>query len=92
MKQTIIINGVEHIIQNWTESPLVRPAGWSPEAEDAHNAEMARMGMNVLKPGQASFVCDSKIEVGTEFALKADGRRFRVIGTSGEKYVAQFSP
>lgn len=92
MAQIMIINGIEQTANDWKVRPLQREAGWAPQAEDAHNAEMAKMGMDVLKLGEASFTCDVELSVGDEFVLKADERRFKITSGFNKKFKAVFVP
>lgn len=90
----IIVNSIEeHPIWNWEEkqkSETHIPAGISLETQRALDADASQrdpMG----RAGEVSFECDVTFAVGTNFSVKEDGRKFRVIQSLGRKHFANRS-
>lgn len=88
MSKTIIVGSLEIEASNWQETSLFQPAGWAPEAQAAHEAEMLRQGIVTLRPGEASFTCAFPQTEGTRFSLKDDNRNFVVTFVSGQNHRA----
>lgn len=87
MTKIIVIDSQEYPAYDWTEGQPY-PAGEATVVRQAKKAEMQKIGMVFLEPGEASFKTDVTFDAGTEFSVKEDDRKFNVVAVVNKHHHA----